>query len=107
MSGRAWGGVPYIAVAKENAEQPWWSRSVLGRVNERIFLDQFHRSIFGPSGLWWENDRSKVAGFEREIALTTLGEVLSLNIAAPFPRNVFSMNRGGFGRPGGGFQGRR
>jgi hypothetical protein len=41
-----------------------------------IIKDQFHRSLFGTGGFWWENDISAVQGFEAEIRATTMGKIL-------------------------------
>jgi hypothetical protein len=50
---------------------------------------QFHRSIFGPGGLWWEDDKKSVQGFVAEIRETTLGKVMSFNTGEDFPDDVF------------------
>jgi hypothetical protein len=58
-----------------------------------IVTDQFHRSLFGKGGFWWEDDLQAVQGFESEIRKTTMGKVFKKSLGGTgWGGNVFLVN---------------
>jgi hypothetical protein len=62
-----------------------------GPVVRTIIKDQFHRSLFGKGGFWWENKIGRVKGFEPEIRSATMGKIFKAAYkgGAVFDGNVF------------------
>jgi hypothetical protein len=63
---------PAFGLFQENAKV---GGGFTGPLVRTIIKDQFHRSLFGKGGFWWENNMLAVAGFEKEIRATTLGKI--------------------------------
>ena len=63
--------------------------NVFGPTQRAILVEQFHRSFFGPGGLFWRDDISAVGSFLAEIEASTYATILAANTGAPVSGNVF------------------
>jgi hypothetical protein len=68
---------PAFGLFQENAKAPLGRAGLTGATVRAIVKDQFHRSLFGTGGFWWEDKLAAVSGFEAEIRGTTLGQIFS------------------------------
>ena len=85
--------IPVLGLLKENGAV----RDIFGPVNNAIMTDQFHRSFFGPGGLWWENDKDAVKDFADEVEECTLGKVIENNLGIEVQADVFIASGGSGG----------
>jgi hypothetical protein len=77
---------PFVGSMQDNlARQEGQS---FGPLIQRVMIDQFHRSLFGAKGKWWEFDND-VGSFKDEILATTFADVIRANTKAEVPDNVF------------------
>jgi hypothetical protein len=63
---------PALGLFQENAKV---GGGFTGPTVRAIVKDQFHRSLFGKGGFWWEDDLAAVSGFVPEIKGATLGKI--------------------------------
>ena len=56
-----------------------------------IITEQFHRSFFGPGGFHWSQFPRKVAGFRREIELSSYAKIIKANTNVKVSGNVFKV----------------
>jgi hypothetical protein len=83
---------PAFGLFQENANV---GGGFTGPLVRNIVKDQFHRSLFGKGGFWWEKKIARVAGFEDEIRAARMGQIFkaAYNGGAVFDGNNFVVPR--------------
>ena len=54
-----------------------------------IVVEQFHRSFFGPGGLYWRDDTDALGNFLEEVEESTYARIIAANTDADVSGNVF------------------
>lgn len=81
---------PAFSLFQENHLE---GNGLLGPTVRAIVTDQFHRSLFGKGGFWWEDDLHAVRGFIKEIRRTTMGKIFKHALKGDnWDGNVFIVN---------------
>eukprot|EP00892_Ulva_mutabilis_P005792 jgi/Ulvmu1/3585/UM169_0003.1 len=62
---------------------------IFGPTQRAIIVEQFHRSFFGPGGLFWRDTASALGSFLPEVEQSTYATILAANTGVPLSGNVF------------------
>ena len=69
--------------------EPRIAGNVFGPTQRAIIVEQFHRSFFGPGGLFWRRNTAALGPFLREVEQSTYATIINANTNANVAGNVF------------------